>query len=156
MKMKKAPYFLLLITLTILSSCGKDNNIEPSGVNEIIVDQIDYSLSAVNGSGITGKATLTRDSNDNTTILIELQNTTTKEHPAFVRFGSAAESGSTVAITLEVCECAVGTTVVTRLDDGTPVDFDKLLNLDGHVSIGESSANPNMVVAAADIGTNAN
>jgi hypothetical protein len=154
--MKNAPYFLLFIALTLLSSCGKDNNIEPTGVNEIIVDQIDYSLSAVNGSGISGKATLTRDSNDNTTILIELQNTTTKEHPAFVRFGSAAEGGSTIAITLEVCECAVGTTVVTRLDDGTPVDFDKLLNLDGHVSIGESSVNPNMVVSVADIGTNAN
>lgn len=153
--MKIAPFFFLFSTLILLSSCGSDDSIEPTGINEIIVDQIDYSLSAVNGSGITGKATLTRDSNDNTTILIELENTTTKEHPAFVRFGSAAEGGSTVAITLEVCECAVGTTVVTRLDDGTPVDFDKLLNLDGHVSIGESSANPNVVVAATDIGTNA-
>jgi hypothetical protein len=154
--MKKTPYYLLFIALTILTSCGKDDNIEPTGINEIIVDQIDYTLTSVNGSGVTGKATLTRDSNDNTTILIELVNATTNEHPAFVRFGSAAEGGSTVAITLEVCECAVGTTVVTRLDDGTPVDFDKLLNLDGHVSIGESSANPNIVVAAADIGTNAN
>jgi len=154
--MKNAPYLLMLFAIVLFTNCSGDDSIEPTGINEIIVDQIDYSLSAVNGSGITGKATLTRDSNDNTTILIELENTTTKEHPAFVRFGSAAEGGNTVAITLEVCECAVGTTVVTRLDDGTPVDFDKLLNLDGHVSIGESSANPNMVVAATDIGTNAN
>ena len=153
--MKKASYLLMFAALTILSSCGNDDNIEPTAVNEIIVDQIDYALTAVNGSGITGKATLTRDSNDNTTILIELNNTTTDEHPAFVRYNSAAEGGP-VAITLEVCECAIGTTVVTQLDDGTPIDFDKLLNLDGHVSIGESSASPEVVVSSADIGSNAN
>ena len=154
MKMKKAPFYLLLITLTILSSCGKDDNIEPTGINEIIVDQIDYALSAVNGSGITGKATLTRDSNDNTTILIELENTNTEEHPAYVRFNSAAEGGP-IAITLEPCTCAVSTTVVTQLDDGTSINFDKLLNLDGHVSIQDSPSNP-AVVSAVDIGSNAN
>ena len=153
--MKKAPYFLLFIALTILSSCGKDDNIEPTGVNEIIVDQKDYSLISANNSGITGKATFTRDSNDNTTILIELTNTNTEEHPANVRFNSASEGGP-VAITLEPCTCAVSTTVVTQLDDGTPIDFDKLLNLDGHVSIQESSANPGVVVATADIGINGN
>ena len=153
--MKKAPYFLLFIALTILSSCGKDDNIEPTGVNEIIVDQKDYSLISANNSGITGKATFTRDSNDNTTILIELTNTNTEEHPANVRFNSASEGGP-VAITLEPCTCAVSTTVVTQLDDGTPIDFDKLLNLDGHVSIQESSANPDVVVATADIGINGN
>ena len=153
--MKKAPYFLLFIALTILSSCGKDDNIEPTGVNEIIVDQKDYSLISANNSGITGKATFTRDSNDNTTILIELTNTNTEKHPANVRFNSASEGGP-VAITLEPCTCAVSTTVVTQLDDGTPIDFDKLLNLDGHVSIQESSANPDVVVAIADIGINGN
>lgn len=153
--MKKAPYFLLLIALAIVVSCGKDDNIEPTGVNEIIVDQIDYPLNAENGSGITGKATLTRDSNDNTSILIELENTNTDEHPAYVRFNSASEGGP-VAITLEPCTCAVSTTVVTQLDDGTPIDFDKLLNLDGHVSIQESTANPDVVIATADIGQNGN
>jgi len=153
--MKKAPYFLLFIALTILSSCGKDDNIEPTGVNEIIVDQIEYNLTTMNDSGITGKATFTRDSNENTTILIELNNTNTDEHPAEVRFNSAAEGGP-IAITLEPCTCAVSTTVVTQLDDGTPIDFDKLLNLDGHVSILDSPANRDIVVATADIGINAN
>ena len=152
--MKKAPYFLLFIALTILSSCGKDDNIEPTGVNEIIVDQIDYNLIAVNNSGITGKATFTRDSNDNTTILIELVNTNTDEHPAYVNFNSAVEGGP-VAITLEPCTCAISTTVVTQLDDGTPIDFDKLLNLDGHVSIQNSPSNDE-IIAVVDIGINAN
>ena len=154
MKMKKAPYFLLFIALMILSSCGKDDNIEPTGVNEIIVDQIDYNLIAVNNSGITGKATFTRDSNDNTTILIELVNTNTDEHPAYVNFNSAAEGGP-IAITLEPCTCAVSTTVVTQLDDGTPIDFDKLLNLDGHISIQNSPSNDE-IIAVVDIGINAN
>lgn len=153
--MKKAPTFLMFIALALLVSCDKNDNIEPTGVNEIIVDQIDYQLSSVNASGITGTASFTRDSNDNTTILIELTNTNTDEHPANIRFNTAAEGGP-IAITLEPCTCAISTTVVTQLDDGTPIDFDKLLNLDGHVSIQESSANPDVVVATADIGINAN
>ena len=75
--MKKAPTFLIFIALALLVSCDKNDNIEPTGVNEIIVDQIDYQLSSVNASGITGTASFTRDSNDNTTILIELTNTNT-------------------------------------------------------------------------------
>jgi len=154
-KMKKAPYFLLFIALTILSGCSSDDNIEPTGVNEIIVDEKAYNLSSANGSGITGTATFTRDSNENTTILIELNNTNTEEHPAYVRYNSAAEGGI-IAITLEPCTCAVSTTVVTRLDDGTPIDFDKLLNLDGHVSIQESPENDDVIVATVDIGINGN
>ena len=154
-KMKKAPYFLLFIALAILSSCSSDDSIEPTGVNEIIVDEKAYNLTSVGDSGITGTATFTRDSNQNTTILIQLTNTNTEEHPAYVRFNNATEGGP-IAITLEPCTCLVSTTVVTQLDDGTPIDFDKLLNLDGHVSIQESIANPDVLVSTADIGINAN
>jgi len=153
--MKNVPYFLMLFTMVLLTSCSSDDNVEPAAVNEIIVDEQAYNLTAVNGSGITGTATFTRDSNENTTILIELTNTNTEEHPAYVRFNNAVEGGP-IAITLEPCTCAVSTTVVTQLDDGTPIDFDKLLNLDGHVSIQESVANPDFLVSTADIGINAN
>ena len=153
--MKKASFLPVLVLLFILSGCSGDDSIEPTGVNEIIVDEKAYNLISIGGSGITGTATLTRDSNDNTTILIELNNTNTEEHPAYVRFNSVAEGGP-IAITLEPCTCAVSTTVVTQLDDGTPIDFDKLLNLDGHVSIQESVANPEVLVSAVDIGINAN
>ncbi len=153
--MKLAPYFVMFIALTVLSSCGSDDSIEPTGINEIIVDEQVYNLMAVNGSEITGTATFTRDSNGNTTILIELANTNTEEHPAYLRFNSATEGGP-IAITLEPCTCTVSTTVVTQLDDGTPIDFDKLLNLDGHISIHESITNPDVIVATIDIGINAN
>ncbi len=153
--MKKALYLLLFVALTVLSSCGSDDSIEPTGINEIIVDEKAYNLTSVGGSGITGTATFTRDSNENTTILIELINTNTEEHPAYVRLNSAAQGGP-ILITLEPCTCLVSTTVVTQLNDGTPLDFDKLLNLDGHVSIQESIANPEVLVSTADIGTNAN
>ncbi len=153
--MKLAPYFVMFIALTVLSSCGSDDSIEPTGINEIIVDEQVYNLMAVNGSGITGTVTFTRDSNSNTTILIELANTNTDEHPASVHLNSAAEGGP-IIITLEPCTCLVSTTVVTQLLDGTPIDFDKLLNLDGHVSIQESIANPDVLVAIVDIGINAN
>ena len=47
--MKKALYLLLFVALTVLSSCGSDDNIEPTGINEIIVDEQVYNLMAVNG-----------------------------------------------------------------------------------------------------------
>ncbi|WP_297794755.1 hypothetical protein [uncultured Eudoraea sp.] len=150
--MKNAPFLLIVLAMVLISGCSGDD-IEPTGVNEIIVDQIDYNLIAVNNSGITGKATFTRDSNGNTTILIELVNTNTDEHPAYVNFNNAAEGGPK-AITLEPCTCAVSTTVVTQLDDGTPIDFNKLLNMDGHVSILNSPTNDE-IIAVADIGINA-
>ncbi|WP_297794752.1 hypothetical protein [uncultured Eudoraea sp.] len=152
--MKNAPYLLMLFALVLSTGCSSDDNIEPVGVNEVIVDQVEYNLVSQNGSGITGKATFTRDSNDNTTILIELTNTNTEEHPASVNYNTASEGGPK-AITLEPCTCAVSTTVVTKLDDGTPIDFDKLVNFDGHVSIQDTPANPE-VVASVDIGANAN
>ncbi len=175
MKMKITPYFLMCFSVLLFISCSKSDDapvtpdavdpIEeeidpepeevPDSVNEVIIDMIEYSLVPANGSGITGKATFTRDSNDNTTIIIELENTTTEEHPAYIRFNSA-EEGGIVAITLTVCECSIGTTVVTQLDDGTPIDFDGLLVLDGHVSIKESPTESDAVVATANIGLNAN
>ena len=152
--MKNAPYFLMLFAIVLFTSCSGDDNIEPTGINEIIVDQQAYNLTAVNGSGIIGTVTFTRDSNENTTILIELTNTNTEEHPAYVRFNNAAEGGP-IAVTLEPCTCAVSTTVVTQLDDGTPIDFNKLLNMDGHVTIENSPSNDELI-AVVDIGINAN
>ena len=52
--MKNAPFLLIVFVIALLSSCSGDD-IEPTGINEIIVDQIDYNLTAMNGSGITVK-----------------------------------------------------------------------------------------------------
>tara|TARA_R110002167_G_scaffold212980_4_gene417655 strand:+ start:879 stop:1343 length:465 start_codon:yes stop_codon:yes gene_type:complete len=154
--MKNAPYFVIMLVLALFPSCSKDEAAAPPAkVNEVIVNSKAYTLTAVNGSSVAGTATFTKDSNNNTTILIEMESTNTAEHPAYIRFNSAAEGG-TVAITLTVCTCTTGTTVVTKLDDGTPINFEGLLKLDGHISIHDSSTNLGLIIATADIGSNGN
>ncbi len=154
--MKNLQILSSLVFLTIFSGCSKDDpEAKPVAVNEVIVSQKQYQLNPVNASGITGTVTFTKDGNNNTTILVELENTNTEEHPAYIRYNSASEGGPK-AITLTVCTCSIGTTVVTKLDSGTPIDFEGLLKLDGHVSIQGDGIDPDVIVATADIGINAN
>src|SRR5690606_7720552 len=133
--------------VALISGCSKDD------VNTVILRSTEYQLTSANGSGITGKATFTEDNNGTTSILIELDNTDTETHPSYIRFNGDSEGGP-VAITLKACTCSVGTTVVTKLDDGTPINYDGLLKLDGHISIHESRNQMDLIVATANIGRN--
>jgi hypothetical protein len=147
MTMKKRPFILTIFALTMLLGCSKDD------VNTVILRSVEYQLSSVDGSGVTGKATFTEDSNRTTEILIELTGTSTKIHPAYLHYNTAAEGGP-IALTLKVCECSVGHTVVSKLDDGTPISYDGLLKLDGHIAIHKSPTEVGTIVAAANVGAN--
>jgi hypothetical protein len=147
MTMKRRPFFLSLFALTMLLGCSKDD------VNTVILRSVEYQLSSVDGSGVTGTATFTEDSNKTTEVLIELTGTTTSVHPAFLRYNASAEGGP-VALTLKSCECSVGHTVVSKLDDGTPISYDGLLKLDGHIAIHKSPTEMGTIVATANIGAN--
>lgn len=150
MKMKRSPYVLLICAVLTFAGCSKDDE-----SNEEILDSTVYPLTAVDNSGVTGKATFTKGSKGTTEVLIKLDGSSTSLHPAFIRFHSA-EQGGDVALTLTSCECNVGHTVVTKLDNGDPIDYAGLLKLDGHISIHESPGNLGTVVASANIGANAN
>ncbi len=146
--MKKRPVIITIFALTLLFGCSKDD------VNTVILRQVEYQLTSVDGSGVTGKATFTEDANKTTEILIELTGTSTKIHPAYLHYNTAAEGGPK-AMTLKVCECSVGHTVVSKLDDGTPITYDGLLKLDGHIGIHKSPSEIGTLVATANIGANA-
>jgi hypothetical protein len=55
---------------------------------------------------------------------------------------------------LEVCECAISETLVTQLDDGTPITFVELMTFDGHLNIYQSPTDGSLI-ATANIGSNA-
>lgn len=147
--MKRSSLLILVCLTVIISGCSKDD------VSAVILQSKEYKITSANGSGITGTATFTEDSNGQTSILIELDNTDTETHPAYIRYNSANEGGP-VAITLKACTCSVGTTIVTKLDDGTPIDYDGLLKLDGHISISDGPESIKLIVATANIGSNGN
>ena len=97
----------------------------------------------------------TQEDNGSTHVLIELEGSFTSENPAYIRFNSAAEGGD-VAITLKVCECAISNTTITQFDNGNPITYEGLLNLNGHITIHNGSGSDAPIVAVADIGSNAN
>lgn len=150
MKIKKSSSFLLLLTVVlVLGSCKKDDNGDDSDVLQSKM----YDLKAVDGSNITGTATFTEDIDGTTTVLIKLEGSNTTEHPAFIRYNDAAQGGD-VAITLKECTCSVSETVVSELDNGESINFDGLLQLDGHITIHESPHDLETIVSVANIGLN--
>lgn len=147
--MKSSPKFLALaaIALVLFFGCKKDD------VDTVILRSVQYQLTPVGDSGVSGTVTFTEDDQGTTEILIELRGSNTATHPAFVRYNSSGEGGS-IALTLESCECSVSHTVVSKLDSGTTIKYDGLLRLDGHVTIHVSSTD-DTIVAEGNIGANA-
>ncbi len=150
--MKKSSSLLLLLAVVlVLGGCKKDNDTED--IDDGILQSKVYQLQAMTGSSITGTATFTEDIDGKTTVLIQLEGSNTTEHPAFIRYNTASEGGA-IAITLKECTCSVSETVVSKLDDGQSINFDGLLELDGHISIHESPEDLETIVSVANIGVN--
>lgn len=155
----KKPYYLILLLLALAVSCSKSENADVDNPDSgdpdpDPVEQVVYDLLSVNDSGTTGTATLIRNDDGTSTIYIELVNAPAGVHPAAVH-NNSLEEGGTIAITLNECECAISETVITELDNGTPITFDGLNAFDGHINIYQSETNMDNVIAHANIGSNA-
>ena len=149
--------FFLLLTFGCSKSEDADvNNLVSEGpIEEIPTDpeRVDYNLLSANNSGVTGTASFIPNDDGSTTIYIELLGDTNELHPVTINYGNV-ETGGSIAITLEVCECAISETLVTQLDDGTPITFVDLMTFDGHINIYQSPTDASLI-AVANIGSNA-
>lgn len=146
----KSSLSILALTCTLFFiSCKKDDVTQA-----VIMQSNEYTIYDVSGSNITGKATFTQEDNGSTHVLIELVGSSTAENPAFIRYNSASEGGD-VAITLKACECLISNTTVTKFDNGTPITYEGLLQLNGHITIHDGN-NQSSILAVADIGSNSN
>ncbi len=160
--MKKVPYLFGLFFLVVLFGCSKSEEADVNNPNtpdpdsEVPSDpeRVDYQLLSFNNSGVTGTASFIPNDDDTTTVYIELVGATQEEHPATINFGNV-ETGGAIAIELETCTCAISETVITQLDDGTPITFVELMNFDGHLNIFQSPTDATKI-AVANIGANAN
>ena len=148
--MKKSLTILILVVTLVFTSCNKDD-----AAKAVILQSDEYTIFDVANSGITGKATFTQEDNGSTHVLIELKGAYTIENPAYIRFNSAAEGG-TIAITLTACACAISNTTITQLDNGSPITYEGLVKLNGHITIHNGVGPQAPIVAVADIGSNAN
>jgi hypothetical protein len=161
--MNRLTKFFSIFFLVIAFGCSKSedadvNNPDPDGdgpVTEVPTDpeRVDYDLSSANNSGVTGTASFIPNDDGTTTVYIELIGDTDELHPVTINRGNV-ETGGAVAITLEVCECAISETLVDQLDNGTPITFVELMTFDGHLNIYESPTDATLI-AQANIGSNA-
>lgn len=147
--MKSSLSILVLACSLFFFSCKKDDVSQA-----IIMQSIEYTIYDVSGSNITGKATFTQEDDGSTHVLIELQGSSTAENPAYIRFNTASEGGD-IAITLVACECSISNTTITKLDNGTPITYEGLIQLNGHITIHDGNGQSS-IVAVADIGSNFN
>ena len=147
----KSPLSILVLTFAfIFSSCAKDDV-----AKAVILQSVEYTIYDITNSNITGTATFTQEDNGSTHVLIELEGAFTSENPAYIRFNRAAEGGS-VAITLKTCKCAISNTTITQFDNGSPITYEGLITLNGHITIHSGVGTQASIVAVADIGSNAN
>lgn len=150
--MKKYIYLFLISISLIISGCSKDDSSSKSSTSVKL-----YTLSSVSNSNISGKVTFKKNEDGSTTVLLEINGSSTDIHPAFIYFNDAATGGE-IAITLEPidCDCESSSTIVTTLDDGTPITYEQLLKFDGHIKIHQNEDHMEIVITEGNIGSNAN
>lgn len=148
--MKKQFYLILTMLALVISGCSNDDS---DGTPNTSVKV--FTLNSVSNSNITGKATFTKNANGSTTILLEINGSSVDVHPAYIYLGTKDNPGAK-AITLEIidCDCESSTTIVTKLDDGTPITFEQLLQFNGHISIHQNADHMEVILAQGNIGSN--
>ena len=159
--MKKFFVYLSLSFIMVALGCSTSEELDVNNPNNPDPDsgipnnpeRVDYELVSANGSLVTGIASFIPNSDGSTTIYIDLENASQGIHPATVNFGNLSDGGS-IAISLNECECEISETVVTQLDNGTPITFVDLMTFDGHLNIYESPSD-GTVIANTNIGSNA-
>jgi hypothetical protein len=150
--LKTKTILMLFMTSLFLLGCSDDddNNVNPN------LQSKTYQLFERSNSGVSGTATFTNQTDGS--VLVELDVDGTPQdglHPAHIHMNTAAEGGA-IAVSLNEVDGATGfsSTFVSETDDGTPLDYDALLDFDGYINIHLSAQDLATVVAQGDIGQN--
>jgi hypothetical protein len=113
-------------------------------------------LGPVSNPAISGKATFEKRKNGTALVTVALTGTTAGDsHPSHIHANSAAQGGG-IVIDLANINGTTGLsrTSVTKLNNGTAITYDELLNFNGYLNVHLSSANLGTLIAQGDIGQN--
>lgn len=141
---------LLFMGVTLVASCSDDDN------NVFVAKKKVFALSSVAVPGISGTATFIENQDKSTTVELKLTGTPDGGmHPAHIHFNTAAESGD-IAVTLGTVDGTTGFSTATfkKLDDGTAINFDQILEFDGYINVHLSATELGTIIAQGDIGQN--
>ncbi|MBA6152007.1 CHRD domain-containing protein [Gelidibacter maritimus] len=142
----------LLVTFLMFTSCSNDDDaamIQETGERKT------YSLMAVSDPSISGMVTFVKNTDNSTTVKVDLDGTSSGMHPAHIHINTAAEGGA-IAISLEPINGATGmsSTTFSTKDDGTPISYEQLLDFNGYVNVHKSADDLGTLIAQGDIGQN--
>lgn len=126
------------------------------GKNELTNVSKTYVLNAVTNNAITGTAKFTKRVSGETLISIALTGTTAGvASPAHIHLNSVAQGGA-IAIDLTAVTGSTGRseTSISKLNNGTLVTYDMLLNFNGYINVHQSDTNLSTIIAQGNIGSN--
>ncbi|MEJ2004814.1 MAG: CHRD domain-containing protein [Cyclobacteriaceae bacterium] len=126
------------------------------GQNDLNGTIKEYDLNSVAVPEISGNIVFAERENGEILATISLMNTPEDgTHPAHIHANSAADGGG-IILSFNPVDGATGIsrTNITQFDDGTPITFDELLELDAHVNVHLSESELGTIVAQTDIGEN--
>lgn len=148
-------YWILgaLVAFMFCFAACKDDDPDPEVV------ETTYVLGPVSNPAISGVVTFTKLDAASTLIRIELEGSpgnAGNAHPAHIHANSASEGGPIVVHFTPVDDATgISETTVTALSDGTPINYEGLLDYDGHVNVHLSSTAMSTLIAQGNIGSNA-
>lgn len=140
---------LLILTLSMMG-CDDDDGPSLTGDNTV------YALGPKSNPGISGNVTFSRQSDNSVLVTIQLSGTQSGgDHPAHIHADNAITGGS-IVLDLTNVDGTSGRseTIVTALNDGTPITYDELLEFDGYVNVHASTSDLSTLIAQGDIGQN--
>lgn len=115
-----------------------------------------FTLNAVSNPDISGTATFAKRTNGETLVTLALSGAAADAtHPAHIHMNNAVQGGA-IAIDLTSVSGATGKSLtnVSKLNDGTAITYDALLDYNGYINVHLSSDNLGTLVAQGDIGQN--
>jgi hypothetical protein len=126
------------------------------GSNELTQNFKEYPLNELAVPGISGSIIFKERLNGFTLASIQLDNTPEGGmHPAHIHANSAAEGGG-ILVSFNPVNGTTGTseTTIRQLDNGQPLTYNQILDMDGYVNVHLSMNQLATIVAQGDIGGN--
>lgn len=126
------------------------------GQNALTGNSTVYTLSEVNGSGVSGTATFYERNNGYTLVEIMVDGTPALGiHPAHIHFNSAEEGGG-IAIDLNNVDgdTGISRTSIVAQNNNKDITYEQLLEFDGYINIHLSPLDLATLVAQGNIGSN--
>jgi hypothetical protein len=126
------------------------------GQNALTRNSTVYDLMSVGGSAVSGTATFYERNNGSTLVELMLTGTAAMDvHPAHIHQNDVATGGGIlIGLNSVNGETGKSLTQVEMMNDETPVTYDQLLEIDGHVNV-HLSPEDFTVVASGNVGMNA-